>query len=346
MHGSAGARTRRDVFRRHGDAYLRRPRRTSRPRRTARHGRDRGLPHSGARRSRRAVRRLRHCRASPTTPAAIAIARSVRGRRGRIGLPRAKPNCCRFPISTSSSPCRAPIAEIAFQNKAVVYAILFAAAAEAMTTLAADPRISAPRSACVAVLHTWGQTLTHHPHVHCVVPGGGSRSTGSAGSPASPDFFLPVKRALRDCSAACSSNGLQSRLRRQGDLASSAISRRSPNPRFRRASARALRRARLGRLRQAAVWRTRASSRLSRALHPSRRDRQLQPRPRSTDDHVAFAWKDYRDGGAARPWLEARRVHSPLPAACLARRLSSHSPLRLPRQWPSNAKARTSVARS
>jgi transposase-like zinc-binding protein/putative transposase len=67
----------------------------------------------------------------------------------------------------------APIAAIAFQNKAVVYAILFKAAAEAMTTLAANPRRLGAEIGGVAVLHTWGQALTHHPHIHCVVPGGG-----------------------------------------------------------------------------------------------------------------------------------------------------------------------------
>src|SRR5438309_1076599 len=67
----------------------------------------------------------------------------------------------------------APIAAIAFQNKAIVYAILFKAAAEAMSTLAANPRRLGAGIGVVAVLHTWGQALTHHPHVHCVVPGGG-----------------------------------------------------------------------------------------------------------------------------------------------------------------------------
>jgi len=67
----------------------------------------------------------------------------------------------------------APIAAIAFQNKAAVYAILFAASAEAMTTLASNPRRLGAQIGAVAVLHTWGQTLTHHPHVHCVVPSGG-----------------------------------------------------------------------------------------------------------------------------------------------------------------------------
>src|SRR3546814_10917312 len=64
-------------------------------------------------------------------------------------------------------------AEIAFQNKAAVYAILFRAAAETLRMVAADPRHLGAELGMVAVLHTWGQTLLHHPHVHCVVPGGG-----------------------------------------------------------------------------------------------------------------------------------------------------------------------------
>jgi hypothetical protein len=87
----------------------------------------------------------------------------------------------------------APVAAIAFQNKAVVYAILFAAAAEAMTTLAANPRRLGAQIGVVAVLHTWGQTLTHHPHVHCVVPGGGLSSDGTHWIAGRPNFFLAVK---------------------------------------------------------------------------------------------------------------------------------------------------------
>jgi Putative transposase len=65
----------------------------------------------------------------------------------------------------------APIGAMAFQNKAVVYAILFKAAAEALTTLAANPRRLGAEIGAVAVLHTWGQALTHHPHLHLCRPG-------------------------------------------------------------------------------------------------------------------------------------------------------------------------------
>src|SRR5436190_187807 len=67
----------------------------------------------------------------------------------------------------------APIAEIALHNKAVVYGILFTAAAETLRIIAADPRHLGAEIGLIAILHTWGQNLHHHPHVHCVVPGGG-----------------------------------------------------------------------------------------------------------------------------------------------------------------------------
>jgi len=91
----------------------------------------------------------------------------------------------------------AQIAMIAFQNKAAVYAILFKAAAEAMMTLASNPRRLGAEIGVVAVLHTWGQALTHHPHVHCVVPGGGLSSDGARWIAGRPNFFLPVKPLSR-----------------------------------------------------------------------------------------------------------------------------------------------------
>lgn len=88
-------------------------------------------------------------------------------------------------------------AEIAFQNKARVYALLMRAAAGALSTLAADPRRLGAEIGILAVLHTWGQTLTHHPHVHCVVPGGGLSPDGKAWIACRPGFFLPVRALSR-----------------------------------------------------------------------------------------------------------------------------------------------------
>jgi len=86
----------------------------------------------------------------------------------------------------------ARLAEIAFQNKAEVYAILFQAAAETLKTIAADPRHLGAEIGFIAILHTWGQTLTHHPHVHCVVPGGGLSPDGRRWIACRPRFFLPI----------------------------------------------------------------------------------------------------------------------------------------------------------
>jgi len=87
----------------------------------------------------------------------------------------------------------APVAEIAFQNKATVYAILFRTAAETLRTIAADPKHLGAEIGLVAVLHTWGQNLHHHPHVHCVVPGGGPSLDHSRWIACRPGFFLPVR---------------------------------------------------------------------------------------------------------------------------------------------------------
>jgi hypothetical protein len=91
----------------------------------------------------------------------------------------------------------APVAEIAFQNKETVYAILFRTAAETLRTIAADPRHLGAEIGLVAVLHTWGQNLHHHPHVHCVVPGGGPSLDHTRWVACRPGFFLPVRALSR-----------------------------------------------------------------------------------------------------------------------------------------------------
>jgi hypothetical protein len=87
----------------------------------------------------------------------------------------------------------APIADIAYQNKAQIYAILFKAAAETLLTIAADSKHLGARIGLTAVLHTWGSALTHHPHVHCIVPGGGISLDGTRWISCRPGFFLPVR---------------------------------------------------------------------------------------------------------------------------------------------------------
>ncbi len=85
------------------------------------------------------------------------------------------------------------LADIAYHNKTVVYGILFKAAADTLLTVAADPEHLGARIGMTAVLHTWGSALTHHPHVHMIVPGGGFSLDGKRWVAGRPDFFLPVK---------------------------------------------------------------------------------------------------------------------------------------------------------
>jgi hypothetical protein len=85
------------------------------------------------------------------------------------------------------------IAAIAFQNKELVYPILFQTTAETLKTIAADPKHLGAEIGFFAVLHTWGQNLAFHPHLHCVVPGGGVSPDGQRWVGCKPNFFLPVQ---------------------------------------------------------------------------------------------------------------------------------------------------------
>ena len=86
----------------------------------------------------------------------------------------------------------APIADIAYQNKAQVYGILFKASAETTLRIAADPKRLGARIGITSVLHTWGSAMTHHPHVHMIVPGGGLSADGRRWIAGRPDYLLPV----------------------------------------------------------------------------------------------------------------------------------------------------------
>jgi hypothetical protein len=191
----------------------------------------------------------------------------------------------------------APIAAIAFQNKAVVYAILFAASAEAMTTLAANPRRLGAQIGVVAVLHTWGQTLTHHPHVHCVVPGGGLSPDGKRWVAGRPNFLLAVKPLsrlfrrlfLERLQKAFDAKGLGF----FGDLAH--LTDPSAFAAYLAAAHRVdwivYSKKPFGGPAQVLAYLGRYTHRV--AIANSR----IQA---CDDDHVAFAWKDYRDGGAVK----------------------------------------------
>src|SRR5215467_7603463 len=86
----------------------------------------------------------------------------------------------------------APIADMAYYNKTVIDGILFKAAAETLITIAADPKHLGARIGLTAVLHSWGSAMTHHPHVHIIVPGGGLSLDGQRWISCRPGFFLPI----------------------------------------------------------------------------------------------------------------------------------------------------------
>jgi hypothetical protein len=82
---------------------------------------------------------------------------------------------------------------LALRNQKIVYTLLFRCAAQALLEVAADPKHLGARLGVLAILHTWGQQLTHHPHVHCIVPGGGLSPAGDRWLSSRPGFLLPVR---------------------------------------------------------------------------------------------------------------------------------------------------------
>src|SRR5271169_1699801 len=133
--------------------------------------------------------------ASGTIPAAIVIARSA----SRWPAPSGWSSAELLPTPYFHVVFTLPeqIAEIACQNKAVVYGILFRAAAETLRTIGADPKHLGAELGFFAVLHTWGQVLLHHPHLHCVVAGGGLSADGNRWLACRGNFFLPVRVLAR-----------------------------------------------------------------------------------------------------------------------------------------------------
>ena len=225
----------------------------------------------------------------------------------------------------------AEIAVVAFHNKAVVYDILFKATNETLRTIAADPKHLGAELGFVTVLHTWGQALQHHPHLHCVVPAGGLSPDGQRWVACRPGFFLPVKvlsRLFRRL--------FLEQLKAAFDAGKLAFFFRLRCPRRTRrfhplpcAAAQG----ELGSLRQAPVRRTRASAGLSRSLYPPGCHRQ-QPIERNRGWGCQLPLEGLSPSRQAEgDDAEARRIHPPLLAPRPPRRLPPHPPLRLSRQW-------------
>ena len=255
------------------------------------------------------------------------------GAAARIGWPPARPTCCRSATSTSSSPCRPRSPTIAYQNKAVVYDLLFRAAAETLLTIAADPKHLGARIGVTAVLHSWGSAMTHHPHVHMIVPGGGISLDGNALG-ALPARLLPAGAgALPPVPAALP--GAARRRPRGGPAARSSAS--SPACVDREAFA-----AHLAPLRRK-NWFVYAKppfagpeavlAYLARYTHRVAISNSRLHRPRrARRDLPLQGLSPQRPGAVAHHDARRRRVHPALPAPRSAQGVPPHPPLRAARQ--------------
>src|SRR6266702_4577236 len=233
----------------------------------------------------------------------------------------------------------AALGAIAYQNKAKLYGLLFTAAGETLTTIAGDPQHLGADIGVTAVLHTWGQNLQHHPHVHCIVPGGGLSPDGERWIACRNGFFLPVRVLSR----------LFRRLFLQGLEAMHA----ADELQFF---------ADLSKLKHANAWRAylaplRKSEWVVYAKKPFAGPQQVlaylarythrvaisNSRVLDLDaTHVSFRWKDYRENGDHKSKvmrLDGRRVHAAFPAPRAAERLPSHSTLWPLRQRPPGRQA-------
>ena len=229
------------------------------------------------------------------------------------------------------------IATIAFQNQTVVYDILFRAAAETLRTIAADPEHLGAEIGFFGVLHTWGQNLLHHPHIHFLVPGGGIAPDGQSWIACRPGFFLPVRVLSRMF------RGLFLRYLEKafaaGELNFFSAHRHLHEPAaFRRYLAPAWNADWVVYAKRPFAGPAQVLDYVGRYTH---RVAISNNRLVSMDNgKVRFRWKDYRDDNRQKTMsLAGRGVHPPLPDPCAAGWISPHPILWLPQQLPSCPKA-------
>ena len=274
---------------------------------------------------------------------ATGIARSARGWRGPSGWLDRQADLLPTPyFHVVFVP--AEVAAMAFQNKAVIYAILFQAAAETLRTIAADPRHLGAEIGFIAMLHTWGQTLTHHPHLHCVVPGGGLSPDGARWIACRPNFIPAHPRASRASyrrlflRAPVKQRSTPGRLRFFGDMARLAEARAfaAQTKRLRKISWVVYAKPPFGSPDQVLAYLGRYTHRVAIA----------NSRLVAIDEtRVRFRWRDYRQANQSKLMTARRtRVHPPLPAPRPARRIPPHPSLRLPGQRAPPEQARPDPA--
>ena len=151
------------------------------------------LPHRGPGRSRPGVPRVRASADRLQLLRQPPLPHLPGHGRGAVAGGAAPPSCSPCRTSTSSSRSRMPSTRSHWPIRRVVYDLLLRSAAETLLEVAADPEHLGAQTGVLAVLHTWGQNLQFHPHVHCVVPGGGLSPDGTRWIGSRPDFFLPVR---------------------------------------------------------------------------------------------------------------------------------------------------------
>ena len=255
----------------------------------------------------------------PITPVATGIAPSARGAPKRRGWPPVKRRLLDVPYFHVVFTLPHTLSPVVLQNPRPLYTCLFQAVAETLLTVARDPRHLGADLGFLAVLHTWGQTLHHHPHLHCVVPGGGLSPDRTQWLACRPTFFLPVRvlsRVFRRLflTRLCQSHA-EGRLTFTGHCHTLA----APQP-WQQFLA-SLQDARLGRLCQPPFWWPCAGPQISGPLHASCGDHESSPasvRRRAGDLPVERlrAGKPPADDDPRR-----RRVSPALSSACAPHRL-------------------------
>ncbi len=223
------------------------------------------------------------------------------------------------------------IADIAYQNKSVIYDILFKASAETMLTIAADPKHLGARIGFTAVLHTWGSAMPHHPHIHMIVPGGGISPDGTTWVHGRPNFFLSVhvlshrfRRRFLEMLLAAHQAGRLSFFAEHAPLAEARAFADYLAP-LREIDWVVHAKPPFGRPEAVLAYLSRYTHRV--AISNSRLIR-------IENDAVTFTCKDYRRDGAERyktMSLPVTELMPSLPDACVAEALPPHPPRSLPR---------------
>ena len=327
-----------DIFRRHGESVPSQPWRSPRQDRATCHGSDRALAERLRSEGTSSSAAIAGWFAAPTTPAATGHCPKCQGlARAEWPPRRARGRVAAGAVFTTwSSPSLPPVAEIAFQNKRAVYAILFRAAPMRCAISPPSHVTSVQRLAQSRCLHTLGQTLQHHPHLHCIVPGGGllagSTSMGGVQTGVLPARCASSRRFRTLFLARLQAAFVAGELRFSGTPRALA----APNAFAERLDT--LRKVEMGGLALAACSLTRAGAGLFPAAIPiaSPGNSRLT---RLADGRVDFTWKDYHHGKTKVLTLAADEFIRRVPSPRRAERVPPHPPCRLPRERPSHRKA-------